>query len=89
MVYKILVMGLPGSGKTTFSKRLKELSDMVMALFKKYEINEVAIEDLFFSTNRKTAMSVAQAREVLVLTAEQNKKPNFSYPSLHILSYSK
>ena len=85
--YKLLDYGvLLTQAKTPFSKRLNELSDMVMALFKKYEIDEVAIEDLFFSTNRKTAMSVAQARGVLVLTAEQHKKPNFSYTPSQVKS---
>ena len=64
---------------TPFPKRLKQLSDMTKALFDKYDIDEVAIEDLFFSTNKKTAIAVAQARGVLVVTAEQAGKTNTSY----------
>ena len=46
---------------------------MTKALFDQHDIDEVAIEDLFFSSNKKTAI-VAQARGVLVVTAEQATK---------------
>ena len=64
---------------TPFPKRLKQLADMTKALFDQHDIDEVAIEDLFFSSNKKTAIAVAQARGVLVVTAEQAGKTNTSY----------
>mgnify|MGYP001246365980 CR=1 FL=1 len=64
---------------TAFSKRLLHISTMLSSLFDTHAIDEVAIEDLFFSTNKKTAMLVAQARGVLVVTTEQSSIPIYSY----------
>jgi len=64
---------------TPFSTRLKELSDMTANLIAAHQIDEVAIEELFFSSNKKTALAVAQARGVLVLTVEQANIINTSY----------
>jgi len=40
-------------------------------LFKKYKPDVVAIEKLFFSKNTKTAIAVAQARGVILLSAKE------------------
>ena len=64
---------------TPFPTRLKQLADMTKQLFQTYTIDEVAIEELFFSSNKKTALAVAQARGVLVVTTEQAGIPNVSY----------
>ena len=63
---------LSTSPKISFEKRLFTLYQDVCELFLRYPIEHVAIEELFFNTNTKTAMAVAQARGVLVLAAQQH-----------------
>ncbi len=49
-----------------------------------FNIDEIAIEELFFSKNVKTAISVAQARGVIVLSAQLNTKPIYEYTPLQV-----
>lgn len=53
-------------------------------LFKMYDIDEVGIEELFFNKNVKTAITVAQARGVILLSCKHNNKPVFEYTPLQI-----
>lgn len=48
--------------------RLLQLADELEAILTKYQPEESAVEELFFSTNVKTAISVAEARGVILLT---------------------
>ena len=56
------------------------LSDII----KRYTPDEISIEELFFNNNQKTAINVAQARGVLLLTAEENRIPIFEYTPLQV-----
>ena len=47
----------------------------VATLIKKIQPDEVVIEKLFFAKNQKTAMSVAEARGVILLAAIENLIP--------------
>ncbi|MEK6645516.1 MAG: crossover junction endodeoxyribonuclease RuvC [Candidatus Firestonebacteria bacterium] len=49
--------------------RLKKIYDNIKKLIKKYKPEIMAIEELFFSQNVKTAMSVSCARGVIMLAA--------------------
>ncbi len=49
--------------------RLKMISDGISALIDKYKPDQIAVEQLFFAKNVKTALSVAEARGVILLTA--------------------
>lgn len=64
--------------------RLAELFDKMMALLKKYSPEVLAIEDLFFNTNAKTAILVGEARGVIMLAAQKSKISVISYPPLEI-----
>ena len=44
----------------------------------------MAIEELFFNSNQKTAINVAQARGVLLLAALNNNIPIFDYTPLQV-----
>lgn len=59
--------------------RLKEIYGSVTRLMKKYKPETVVIEELFFSTNAKTAMSVGQARGVVLLAAADCRTQVASY----------
>ena len=60
--------------------------DYANGIFKKVksEPDHMAIERLYFTANQKTAIDVAQARGVIVLTAMQNTIKVFEYTPLQI-----
>ena len=51
---------------------------------KRFHPEAMAIEKLFFNTNQKTAIDVAQARGALVLAAQKNGVPIFEYTPLQV-----
>ena len=65
-------------------ERLVEIGRDISALIKKYKPDEAAIEDLFFFKNLKTAITVAQARGVILYEIKKNKIPLFSYTPLQV-----
>lgn len=65
-------------------KRLQEIARDLREILAQYQPDEVAVEDLFFFKNLKTAIKVAQARGVLLLIPTENKIPVFEYTPLQI-----
>ena len=55
--------------KSPFADRLKLVHDAVADAIEKYAPEAMALEDLFFAKNTKTAMGVAHARGVIMLAA--------------------
>lgn len=66
------------------SDRLVEIGKDIATLIKKHKPQEVAVEDLFFFKNLKTAITVAQARGVILYEIKKNKLPLFSYTPLQV-----
>jgi crossover junction endodeoxyribonuclease RuvC len=66
------------------SKRLAEMAGDLRQILAQYQPDEVAVEDLFFFKNLKTAIKVAQARGVLLLIPTENKIPVYEYTPLQI-----
>ncbi len=64
--------------------RLKEIAKDLSSLIEKYQPDEVAVEDLFFFKNLKTAIKVAQARGVLLVTSANADLPVFEYTPLQV-----
>ena len=64
--------------------RLEELHIKLDKIIKKYRPDIVAVEELFFCNNVKTALVVGQARGVVVLTARQNKIKVLEFTPLQI-----
>ena len=58
------------SAKLEFAQRLKLIGEEVRTVIKKYKPEVLAIETLFFTTNQKTVMRVAEARGVCVYEAK-------------------
>lgn len=56
-----------------FPKRLKHIYDSYISIIDMYKPEAVAIEELFYNKNAKTAMAIAQARGVHLLAAENKK----------------
>ncbi len=69
---------------TPLPSRLKMVYDDMCYIIEKYKPDQVAIEELFFNNNAKTAIAVGQARGVLVLAAENNKIPVYEYTPLQV-----
>lgn len=67
-------------------KRLKLLAKDLRMLIKKYKPNRASVEKLFFATNQKTAISVAQARGVVLLLLAEASVPTFEYTPLQVKS---
>lgn len=66
------------------SRRLYALYDEIINLIDEYQPEEMAIEDLFFNTNAKTALIVGQARGVVLLAAAQKNLPIAVYTPLQV-----
>lgn len=64
--------------------RLLKLHDALRSLINKYKPQCLAVEALYFATNAKTAISVGQARGVILLTAAESKLPVSSYSPLAV-----
>ena len=59
--------------------RLEKVHAFIDELIKKFKPDEAAVEELFFSNNAKTAISVGMSRGVIVLALQQNKVPVSDY----------
>lgn len=98
--YAIVGYGLVNSEKGNFSvidygvittpkdeampTRLAMIGDAMTKLIEKYKPDCVAVEELFFSNNQKTAINVAQARGVIVLTAINHCGKLYEYTPMQI-----
>ena len=52
--------------------RFKDLEQKLSKLIKKYKPDVAAVEKIFFSKNKKTAIAVAEARGVILFILERN-----------------
>ena len=59
--------------------RLLQISDDMATLLRQFKPDAMAVEELFFNNNVTTGISVAQARGVLLLSAERAGVPIFEY----------
>ncbi len=69
---------------TPEEERLQQVYEGMLQLIDKYEPEAVAFEKLFFNRNVTTAMTVSQARGVLVLAAVQRGLPIAEYTPMQI-----
>lgn len=72
------------SKNSNSQERLVYVYKEVCALIKKYEPDVLAIEELFFTSNAKTAFKVGEARGVIILAGAMQKIPVFSYTPLQV-----
>lgn len=59
--------------------RLLQISNDMEALFAQFRPEVMAVEELFFNTNVTTGIGVAQARGIILVTAEKWSVPIFEY----------
>lgn len=62
--------------------RLKQIFDSVSSLLRKEKPDVMALEELFFATNAKTVIPVAEARGTVLLCAAAHNAPVVSYTPL-------
>lgn len=72
------------SSKEAPESRLLEIYDEVVKLIKKWKPDTVAVENLFFFKNEKTAFSVGQARGVILLASMKEKAKLFEATPLEV-----
>ena len=69
---------------TPISQRLITIYQGMQCLLTEYQPDEVAMEELFFNRNVTTAITVGQARGVLMLAAAQQGLPIGEYTPLQV-----
>lgn len=69
-----------------FSRRLEIIYDELNVLFAKYKPDALAVEKLYFKNNQKTAIDVAQARGVILLSAKKSGVALYEYTPLQVKS---
>ncbi len=72
------------SSKSSVEERLEQVYSQIVKIIKKHKPEVLAIEDLFFGANSKTALIVGEARGVALLAAFQNKLKTFVYNPLQV-----
>ncbi|HOJ65100.1 MAG TPA: crossover junction endodeoxyribonuclease RuvC [Spirochaetota bacterium] len=65
-------------------ERLEFLFNEVNKVINEFKIDFAAVEKIYFSKNVKTAMSIAQARGVILLALQLKKIPIFEYTPLEV-----
>lgn len=65
-------------------ERLKKIYTEMTMYIDKYKPDAIAIEELFFNSNQKTAINVAQARGVLLVAAANKNVPISEYTPLQV-----
>lgn len=71
---------------TLFTARLRAIHEDMEFILDRYRPDCMAIEKLYFTTNQKTAIDVAQARGVTVLSASLRNIPVTEYTPLQVKS---
>ena len=69
---------------TKIEDRLSQIYDGINALIEKYRPAEMAIEELFFTNNITTGISVAEARGVALLAAKRRGVNIYEYTPLQV-----
>lgn len=70
--------------KLTYPERLEIIYKGVSTLLDLYDIEAVAMEELFFNNNVTTGIVVAQARGVIALAGQHRKKRIYEYTPLQV-----
>ena len=71
---------------TPFNRRLEQIYDQLNELLDTHHPDVVAVEKLYFQTNAKTAIDVAQARGVTMLALQKHGVPVYEYTPLQVKS---
>ena len=67
-----------------FPKRLQHIYNELVSVIIRNDPDEMAVERLYFQNNQKTAIAVAEARGVILLSAQMNNIPISEYTPLQV-----
>ncbi|MBP3327609.1 MAG: crossover junction endodeoxyribonuclease RuvC [Clostridia bacterium] len=67
-----------------FNRRLELIFDEMEVIISRLKPDAMSIEKLFYNTNAKTVIDVAQARGVIMLAAQKNGVEAFEYTPLQV-----
>ena len=65
-------------------ERLFQIHSQLSLIMEKYRPEAMAVEELFWNTNQKTGIVVAEARGTILLCARQHRIPIFEYTPLQV-----
>lgn len=83
--YRVISYGTIVTPKSdTFSDRLHYIGEQIELIIDKFVPDEIAIEELFFQKNVKTAIKVAEARGVILYISSQKCKKIYEYTPLEV-----
>ena len=83
--FKLITSGaILTDAKTSFPLRLEKIYYELKEIIEKYNPDCMSIEELFFNNNAKTAINVAQARGVILMTARINQIDTYEYTPLQV-----
>jgi len=69
---------------TRLALRLSQICDDVGTLIETFKPDAIAVEELFFNTNMKTAIAVSHGRAAVILAGERRGIPMFEYTPLQV-----
>ena len=85
--FEIVDFGVISTKKTkSDSERLLEVQKDLAKIISKYKPEIAGVEKLYFENNAKTAMTVSQARGVVLLTLQQKKVKLLEFTPLQVKS---
>ena len=64
--------------------RLKQINNDVSELIQMFKPDALAVEELFFNTNQRTALAVAHGRAAVILAGEHYGIPMYEYTPLQV-----
>ena len=64
--------------------RLTQIHDDISELINTFKPDAIAVEELFFNTNLKTAIAVAHGRAAVILAGEEHGVPMYEYTPLQV-----
>lgn len=67
-----------------FYERLKLISNSINNIIKKFKPHHIAIEEIFFYKNVKTALKVGQAKGAIILTCQNYNIPMSEFTPLQV-----
>ena len=70
--------------ESSVEDRLEAVYSELDAIIKRHKPDAVSVEELFWNTNQKTGIIVAEARGVILLAARRNGVPIFEYTPLQV-----
>jgi crossover junction endodeoxyribonuclease RuvC len=74
------------SSKTPFPMRLQKIHGDLISLFQKFSPDEVAVEEIFYASNAKSALKLGHVRGVALLAATEAGVPICEYSALEVKS---